>query len=104
MNKWVRNSKHSGLPLFLLYGIIESRQQKLSKEGNMMNPEHLKGILWLADLQDDFILLDYKKFKDKNQIGLNYIGFLEPAAASPGDLRSMFLGFAKRLQKWLLDD
>ena len=33
-----------------------------------MNPEHLQGILWLADLQDDFELLDYKKFKDKRQI------------------------------------
>jgi transposase len=35
-----------------------------------MNPEQLKGILWLADLQDDFILLDYKKFRDQNRVVL----------------------------------
>lgn len=33
-----------------------------------MNPEHLQGILALADLQDDFILLDYKKLRDKNRV------------------------------------
>jgi hypothetical protein len=27
-----------------------------------MHPEHYQGILILADLQDDFIILDYKKF------------------------------------------
>lgn len=35
-----------------------------------MSPEHLQGILWLADLQDDFVLLDYKKFKDQNRVVL----------------------------------
>jgi transposase len=35
-----------------------------------MNPEQLQGILWLADLQDDFVLLDYKKFKDQNRVVL----------------------------------
>lgn len=35
-----------------------------------MNPEQLKGILWLSDLQDDFEILDYKKFKDRNQVVL----------------------------------
>jgi transposase len=35
-----------------------------------MNPEQLQGILWLADLQDDFELLDYKKFRDQNRIEL----------------------------------
>jgi transposase len=33
-----------------------------------MSPEHLQGILWLADLQDDFVLLDYKKFRDQNRV------------------------------------
>jgi len=35
-----------------------------------MNPERLQGILALADLQDDFVLLDYKKFKDQNRVVL----------------------------------
>lgn len=35
-----------------------------------MNPEQLKGILWLADLQDDFEVLDYKKFRDQNRVVL----------------------------------
>jgi transposase len=33
-----------------------------------MNPEHFKGILWLADLQDDFELLDVKKFTDQKEL------------------------------------
>ena len=35
-----------------------------------MSPEQLQGILSLADLQDDFVLLDYKKFRDRNQVVL----------------------------------
>ena len=35
-----------------------------------MNPEHLQGILALADLQDDFVALDYKKFRDQNRVVL----------------------------------
>lgn len=35
-----------------------------------MSPEQLQGILWLADLQDDFVLLDYKKFKDQSRVVL----------------------------------
>lgn len=35
-----------------------------------MNPEQLQGILALADLQDDFVLLDYKKFRDQNRVVL----------------------------------
>lgn len=35
-----------------------------------MNPEQLQGILWLADLQDDFELLDYKKFRDQARVVL----------------------------------
>lgn len=35
-----------------------------------MNPEQLKGILWLADLQDEFEILDYKKFRDQNRVVL----------------------------------
>ena len=35
-----------------------------------MNPEQLQGILWLADLQDDFIVLDYKKFRDQSRVVL----------------------------------
>jgi transposase len=35
-----------------------------------MSPEQLKGILALADLQDDFVALDYKKFKDQNRVVL----------------------------------
>ena len=35
-----------------------------------MSPEHFQGILWLADLQDDFELLDYKKFRDQNRVVL----------------------------------
>jgi transposase len=35
-----------------------------------MNPEQLQGILCLADLQDDFELLDYKKFRDQNRVVL----------------------------------
>ncbi|HAR41348.1 MAG TPA: ISL3 family transposase [Bdellovibrionales bacterium] len=33
-----------------------------------MNLELFQGILWLADLQDDFELLDYKKFRDQNKV------------------------------------
>jgi len=33
-----------------------------------MNPRFLEGILWLADLQDDFRLSDYKKFKKDNLV------------------------------------
>ena len=33
-----------------------------------MGPEHFQGILCLADLQDDFELLDYKKFRDQNRV------------------------------------
>jgi transposase len=35
-----------------------------------MSPEQIQGILWLADLQDDFELLDYKKFKDQKRVVL----------------------------------
>lgn len=35
-----------------------------------MNPEQYQGILALADLQDDFVLLDYKKFKSESRIVL----------------------------------
>ncbi len=35
-----------------------------------MNPEQLQGILWLADLQDDFEILDYKKFKEQKRVVL----------------------------------
>jgi transposase len=35
-----------------------------------MSPEQLKGILWLADLQDDFEILDYKKFREHNRVVL----------------------------------
>ena len=44
-------------------------EEKFSKEGNM-SPEQLKGILWLADLQYDFEILDYKKFRDQNRVVL----------------------------------
>lgn len=35
-----------------------------------MNPELWQGILQLADLQDEFILLDYKKFRDQKSVVL----------------------------------
>jgi transposase len=35
-----------------------------------MHPERLQGILHLADLQDDFVLLDYKKFKEQKRVVL----------------------------------
>lgn len=35
-----------------------------------MNPEQLQGILALADLQDDFVPLDYKKFRDQRRVVL----------------------------------
>ena len=35
-----------------------------------MSPEQLQGILWLADLQDDFVLLDCKKYRDQNRVVL----------------------------------
>lgn len=35
-----------------------------------MNPEQWQGILQLADLQDDFVLLNYKKFRDQNRVVL----------------------------------
>jgi len=33
-----------------------------------MNPERLQGILWLADLQEDFELLDYQKWHDPRRV------------------------------------
>jgi transposase len=35
-----------------------------------MSPERLQGILWLADLQDDFELLDYQKWRDQKRVVL----------------------------------
>lgn len=35
-----------------------------------MNPEQAKGILALADLQEDFEILDYKKFREQNLVVL----------------------------------
>lgn len=35
-----------------------------------MSLEHFQGILWLADLQDDFVLLDYKKWKSQGRVVL----------------------------------
>jgi transposase len=44
--------------------------KKLVSRRRAMNPKHLQGILCLADLQDDFAVLDYKKFKDQKRVEL----------------------------------